>query len=42
MLGALVKALDLENIDWKNIIKEYLPEAFHEVNLKAFEKGLNQ
>lgn len=41
MLGALVKALDLENIDWKRIIKEYLPESFHEVNIKAFERGLS-
>lgn len=39
MLGALVKALDLQSIDWIGLIKEHLPEKFHEVNIKAFEKG---
>lgn len=41
MLGALTKALDLESIDWIGLIKEYLPERFHEVNIKAFEEGIN-
>lgn len=41
MLGALVKALSLENIDWINLIKENLPERVHDVNIKAFEKGLS-
>lgn len=40
MLGALVKHLEVENIDWIKIIKENLPEKVHEVNIKAFEKGL--
>ncbi|MCF6460124.1 indolepyruvate oxidoreductase subunit beta [Clostridium sp. Cult3] len=41
MLGCLVKALGLENIDWIQLIKENLPERVHEVNIKAFEKGLS-
>ncbi|WMM24609.1 indolepyruvate oxidoreductase subunit beta [Tissierella sp. MB52-C2] len=41
MLGLIVKALGLENIDWKQKIKKFLPERVHEVNLKAFERGLN-
>lgn len=41
MLGALVKALELENIDWIELIKANLPEKVHEVNIKAFEKGLS-
>ncbi len=41
MLGCLVKALDLENIDWIELIKENLPERVHEVNIKAFGKGLS-
>lgn len=41
MLGTLVKALELEDIDWVSLIKENLPEKVHEVNIKAFEKGLS-
>lgn len=41
MLGLIVKSLDLENIDWKSKIKSFLPEKVHEVNIKAFEKGLS-
>lgn len=41
MLGSMVKALGLENIDWIELIKENLPERVHEVNIKAFEKGLS-
>ena len=42
MLGALVKALDLQSIDWVELIKQYLPERFHEINIKAFERGLDE
>lgn len=41
MLGALIKALELEEIDWVDLIKRFLPERFHEVNIKAFNRGLN-
>lgn len=41
MLGSMVKALSLENIDWIGLIKENLPERVHDVNIKAFEKGLS-
>lgn len=40
ILGAMVRSLGLEDIDWIRIIKENLPERVHEVNIKAFEKGL--
>ncbi len=40
MLGLMVKALGLENIDWISKIKKFLPEKVHNVNIKAFEKGL--
>jgi len=40
ILGSMVKALGLEEIDWIELIKENLPERAHEVNIKAFEKGL--
>lgn len=41
MLGCLVKALGLENINWIDLIKANLPEKVHEINIKAYEKGLN-
>lgn len=41
MLGTTVKALGIENIDWIKLIKENLPNRVHEVNVKAFEQGLN-
>lgn len=41
ILASLVRALGLEDIDWIGLIKESLPERVHDVNIKAFEKGLN-
>ncbi len=41
MLGLIVKALGLEGIDWAGKIKKFLPERFHEPNLKALERGLS-
>lgn len=41
MLGMIVKALGIEKIDWISIMKNFLPERVHEVNIKAFERGLN-
>lgn len=40
ILGSMVRALGLDDIDWVKIIKENLPERVHEVNIKAFERGL--
>ena len=39
LLGALIRALNLEDIDWKKLITENVPAKFLEVNLKAFEAG---
>lgn len=41
MLGCLVKALGLEDINWIDLIKENLPEKVHEVNIKAYKSGLS-
>ena len=41
ILGALVKALDLEDIEWKDLIKENLPKKGHDINIRAFERGLS-
>lgn len=42
MLGALVKALELESIDWIDLIKKFLPPSYHDVNISAFNRGLRQ
>ena len=41
LLGALVKQLELTDIDWSSIIKNSFPEKLVDLNLKAFEAGLN-
>ncbi|MCA0386013.1 MAG: indolepyruvate oxidoreductase subunit beta [Firmicutes bacterium] len=40
LLGALVKRMELENIDWHQIIKENVKPKFYALNLKAFEVGI--
>jgi len=43
IVGALVKALGLENIvDWNEVIKETVKEKFIDINVKAFNIGLEQ
>jgi indolepyruvate ferredoxin oxidoreductase beta subunit len=39
LLGVLVKALGVENIDWIAAIKTIIPAKLLDVNLKAFEAG---
>ena len=39
LLGALVKAMKLEEVDWKELIKKMVPAASVEMNLKAYEAG---
>lgn len=41
LLGAIIKAFELEKLDWTEIIKKYLPAKFHDINIKAFNAGLN-
>lgn len=40
LLGAAVKRLGLPDLEWVNIIKDYLPGKFHEINIKAFNAGI--
>ena len=40
LLGATVKAMGLQDIDWNRIIRENVKPAFIDMNLKAFEVGL--
>ena len=42
LLGALVKALGLQNLDWKSVLTELVPPKLLDLNLKAFDAGLNQ
>ena len=39
LLGALVKALGVEEIDWHEIISKNVKKGFEELNIKAFEAG---
>lgn len=41
LLGAVIKALGLEELDWVEILKKYLPPKLHQLNIKALESGLS-
>lgn len=41
LLGALVKAMGIEGIDWEDAIRANVKKGFEELNLKAFETGFN-
>lgn len=40
LLGALVKSMGLEDIDWEKIISENVKEKFIDINIKAFNMGM--
>ena len=40
LLGALIEALGLNDIDWKSIIAKTVKPAFVDINLKAFDAGM--
>ncbi|PAT01969.1 indolepyruvate oxidoreductase subunit beta [Candidatus Izimaplasma bacterium ZiA1] len=42
LLGSLVKAMELTDIDFEKIIRESVKEKFVDINVKAFKLGLNQ
>ncbi len=39
MLGSLVKALDLDEIDWEEVIREEVKEKYVDINIKALNRG---
>ena len=39
LLGALVKLMGLDDIDWEDIIRKNVKEKFIDLNLKAFQVG---
>lgn len=40
LLGALVKALGLDEIDWEEVLRENIPAKMVDINIKAFKKGM--
>ncbi|AFM40524.1 2-oxoacid:ferredoxin oxidoreductase, gamma subunit [Desulfosporosinus acidiphilus SJ4] len=41
LLGALVNVLDLKDIPWQEVIQDLVPAKLLEVNLRAFQAGLD-
>lgn len=41
LLGALVKAMNLNEIDWENVIKNNVKKGFEAINIRAFLEGMN-
>ena len=39
LFGAMTKALELDDIDWEEIIRETVPPKFLELNLAAYRAG---
>lgn len=42
LLGALIKAIGIDNIDWETVIKENVKEKFVDINLKAIQVGMEK
>lgn len=40
LLGALIKSMELEYIDWESIIRENVKEKFVDINLQALKNGI--
>ncbi|WP_069650925.1 indolepyruvate oxidoreductase subunit beta [Caloranaerobacter ferrireducens] len=40
MLGALVKALNITEVNWEEAIRETVKEKYIDINLKAFNRGM--
>lgn len=39
LLGALVRALGLEAVDWKALVEKYVPAKAREMNIRAYDAG---
>lgn len=42
IVGALIKAMGLTDINWKSVIEKTVKEKFIDINLKALEVGMSQ
>ncbi|NLN48170.1 MAG: indolepyruvate oxidoreductase subunit beta [Clostridiales bacterium] len=40
LFGSLVKAFGLTEVDWIEVLKEIIPERMLDINIKAFNKGM--
>lgn len=40
LFGSLVKAFELTEVDWIEVLKEIIPERMLDINIKAFNKGM--
>jgi len=40
LLGALIKALELTDIDWETVVAKAVKPAFIELNVKALKAGM--
>ncbi len=40
LFGSLVKAFKLTEVDWIEVLKEIIPERMLDINIKAFNKGM--
>ncbi len=41
LLGSLIKSMNLTDIDWEAVIKSQVKEQFVELNIKAFNEGMD-
>jgi indolepyruvate ferredoxin oxidoreductase beta subunit len=41
IVGALVKAMGLDEIDWESVIRSNVKESFGDINVRAFNMGLS-
>lgn len=39
MLGALIKAMGIDEVDWESVIKDEVKDKFVDINIKAFNVG---
>jgi indolepyruvate ferredoxin oxidoreductase, beta subunit len=41
VMGAIIKALSLEKVNWAQIIEQFIPPKLRELNIRALQAGLN-
>lgn len=42
LLGALVRAMNIPDIDWESVMKELIPQKLQDLNIAAFKAGMEQ
>ena len=41
LLGALIKAMELDQLDWAEVLASFIPSRLYELNVKALQAGIN-